>query len=87
MKTICLFLGLTMLGQRSLRAADTELVGEKINRPLPWKRLSGIVLAYRLEASDESRAGSRRAGIPPPFFSLARTLGQEERFAIVNGKV
>jgi hypothetical protein len=89
MKTICLLLGLTMLGHESLRAADAELVDEK-NKSTFTMEATERNPFWPIGWKPAAKVGLEPAGpeIPPTVFLVSSiTLGQEERFAIVNGKV
>jgi hypothetical protein len=88
MKTICLLLGL-MLGHESLRAADAELVDEKNKSTFAMEATERNPF-WPIGWKPATKAGPEAAGpeIPPNVFLVSSiTLGQEERFAIVNGKV
>jgi hypothetical protein len=82
MKTIALLLALMILGQEAARAADASLIDKKSQSdrnpfwPIGWK--------------PAAKNGAETAGpeIPPTAFLVSSiTLGEAERFAIINGKV
>jgi hypothetical protein len=89
MKIICLLLGLTMLGHLSLCAADTKLVDEKNQSTFTMEATERNPF-WPIGWKPATKQGPEQAGpeIPPTVFLVSSiTLGQDERFAIVNGKI
>ena len=88
MKTICLLLGLTILGQQSMRAADPAVVDDK-GKSVFTMEASERNPFWPIGWKPTTKTGPEQAGpeIPATVFLVSSiTLGQDERFAIINGK-
>jgi len=89
MKTIALLLALMILGQEAARAADASLIDKKSQSAFtvePNERNPFWPIGWKPAAKN----GAETAGpeIPPTAFLVSSiTLGEAERFAIINGKV
>jgi hypothetical protein len=89
MKTFTLLFALVMLGREAVRAADKTLVDEKNQSVFamePNERNPFWPIGWKPAA----KAGPETAGpeIPPSVFLVSSiTMGERERFAIINGKV
>jgi hypothetical protein len=89
MKPITLLLALAVLGQEAIRAADPPLIDEKNQSAFtmePNERNPFWPIGWK----PATRVGPETAGpeIPPTVFLVSSiTLGETERFAIINGKV
>ena len=89
MKTITFLLALMAIGQEALRAADTPLVDEK-NQSTFTMEPNDRNPFWPIGWKPASKVGPETAGpeIPASVFLVSSiTLGEAERFAIVNGKV
>jgi hypothetical protein len=89
MKTITLFFALMILGQETVRAADASLIDGKNQSAFtmePNERNPFWPIGWK----PATKTGPETAGpeIPPTAFLVSSiTLGETERFAIINGKV
>jgi hypothetical protein len=89
MKTITLLLALVILGREAVRAADPPLVEEK-NQSTFTMEPNDRNPFWPIGWKPAAKAGPETAGpeIPSSVFLVSSiTLGEEERFAIINGKV
>ena len=88
MKTIYLLFALTILAQQSSRAADEQLVDEKNQSTFTMEATERNPF-WPIGWKPAEKAGPEQPGpeIPPTAFLVSSiTLGQDERFAIINGK-
>ena len=89
MKTTFLLLSLLILGQLTVRAADALLIDEK-NQSTFTMEPNERNPFWPIGWSPAAKAGPETAGpeIPASVFLVSSiTMGQRERFAIINGKV
>jgi hypothetical protein len=89
MKTTFLLLALLILGQQTMRAADALLIDEKNQSVFTMERNERNPF-WPIGWKPAAKAGPETAGpeIPPSAFLVSSiTLGEAERFAIINGKV
>ncbi len=88
MKTIALLLALTILGREVTRAADAPLIDKK-NQSVFTMEANDRNPFWPIGWKPATKTGPEAAGpqIPPSVFLVSSiTLGETERFAIINGK-
>ena len=89
MKAFTLLLALVILGQEALRAADAPLVDEK-NQSTFTMEPNDRNPFWPIGWKPAAKVGPETAGpeIPASVFLVSSiTIGETERFAIINGKV